>query len=348
MSNSLPADLRVRTPLEVPSDFLMAKLRGRRGRLYEAERLKELSRAADLGDIVSELYPRSDIRYPTRLEKRLAASCVDELAGLLKYLSAELREFYRRLLDRWPVENLKVLLRLFGREKSVQQSRALLIELPSRLELPVETLLESESLHQFLRRIPVEGPREGAMKALPLYEQTGQRAYLEMGLDRGYWEAVDRARSALPGRVCDACDSPVISELDAVRLVSVLRAARTYEVDWQRIRKILPGGRGELDDEVLGRVYTDPSAESLLKEVPALRQALSDAEAAESIGRIERALWRRTCRLAERQFRGSLSGPAVLISYYYLKRRELRRLKSLSELVHRSAEGQEIREELDL
>ena len=92
---------------EVPAEFVTANLRGRRSRLYEGERLRELARLGSVADLAWRLFPRHELPDPFALERRLRSACTAELASVATYLKGRLRGVYCALLDRYAVENLK-------------------------------------------------------------------------------------------------------------------------------------------------------------------------------------------------------------------------------------------------
>ncbi len=348
MNSSPPAKARVQGLSEVPFEFLNAKLRGRRSRLYEGDRLRELVGLGNLGDLAYELFPRRDIRTQGDLEMAVTEVGVGELASFLPYLSGRRRSLHSALLDRYVVENLKVLWRLRGEEDAERRASELLVPLPEDVELPVEALLAAEDELDFAERVPLERPRQAALEALPLPEGPPGWAYMEMALDRGYWEGVAGAcRGLAAGEQAASC-RPIVVEHDAMRLLAVLRAARLYELPWAQLAPLLPSGWGELDEDRLRAIYSDPEPERLLEQVPALRRSVESPEQAQSIGRVEEALWAEAVRLADRQYYGSLSGPAVLVSYWYLKRNEMKRLMRLGQMLRLGIEKRRITERLGL
>ncbi|MGD2174597.1 MAG: V-type ATPase subunit [Candidatus Brocadiaceae bacterium] len=348
MNTTSPAEVRVRGLSAVAFDFLEAKLRGRRSRLREGPRLRQLTGVGTVGDLAAELFPREDIHDSVALERRLAESCVEELAYLLAYLTHRYQHLQRALVDRFAVENLKVLLRLLGRENGREEAERLLVPLPPELALPVDEMLASAGPEEFIRRIPLPGPRHSALAALPAHEEDGRVAFLEMALDAGYWGAVGEALEGLNRTERRACSAPIVCEFDAVRLVAVLRAARTYEIEWEALGAVLPVGWGSLSPAELRRVHAHPEPEALWESVSLLRRALDSPGEAEPIGQIEDALWQEGVRRANRQYYAPAPAPAVLVSYFYLKRHELRRLISLTQAIRRGMDARDIRSYLAL
>lgn len=348
MKAASPIDVRARGLGEVPLEFVNAKLRGRRARLYEGARLRHLVEQDNVQDLAYELFPREDLVTQVELERHLAAECAGELGRFAPYVTGAYGALYDALLSHFAVENLKVLLRVLGREDARRLADRHTVALPARLELPVDELLRSRDEQQFAARIPLPSVRSAVQGALPLFEETERRGFLEMAMDRGRWEAVAAALDALPRRDRAACRPPIACESDGLRLAGALRAATVYEMPWERFEALLPAGPGELSVADLRRVYARPQSETVLEVLPELRHFLEDPGRAGSPGALEEAMWRRTLREANRQYYGHLSGPAILVSYYYLKRNEQRSLAMLAQMVRVGMRRRAILERLGL
>jgi V/A-type H+-transporting ATPase subunit C len=328
----------------VPSEFLYAKLHGRRVTIYEGERLRALAAATDVGDLAYRLYPHGDVDDQFQLELRVQNACVEELAFMGRYVAGPQRDFYVALMNRYVVEDLKVLLRVLRQEAGTPQ-QADLIQLPSGYTLPVEELAESPNAEEFVSRIPVRALRRGATEALPLYSETGRKAFLEMGLDRGYWHAVGAALQTLSAEDREDCEAAVRSEFDAVRFTAVLRASRLYGLSWDQFRRVLPTGWGRLSEQAMRRLFQNPSQDETLRLLSTIapgsrRQLTSEREA--DITALEDVLWRQTARLAHWVFESSASGFGLLVGYFYLKQEETRRLLSLTQMVRRHMSSDDI------
>jgi len=330
--------------IEVPSAFLSAKLHGRRAALFEGERLRELASASDIAELAYRLYPQANLADQFALEEAIQNSCVEELAFLARYVAGQQREFYDALLARYAVENLKVLLRVFQRDGAeAQQVR--LIHLPRGYELPVEELSASSNVEQFLKRIPLKAARAAALQALPLYESTGRRAFLEMALDRGYWQQVGAALRGLPSGARAECQGPVQCEFDSVRFTAALRAARVYGLSWEELGPLLPVGWGRLSSTGLRGLLEDAGDERALRTFSALcpgAQGRLRPEDGADVTAMEEVLWHETVRLARKAFGTDTGGFGLLVCYFYLKQEETRHLLSLTQMVRRGMGTEDI------
>lgn len=326
---------------EVPTEFVNARLRGRRSRMYEGERLYELARVQHWNELALELYPGRDFRDQFDLERHMVAQCAGELASFLPYLGGRVHALYGALLRTFTVENLKVLWRLFA-SNDRSGAEDLLIELPDSLALRRSELLSAVRPTAFVERIPLPYVRDAAWQALPLYQESSKTAVLEMAFDKGYWTDVQEALAGFSRGARKKCAAPVELEFDTLRLVAVLRAARVYDLEWNTTRRLLPEGEGGMSMGALQQLHEDPSAENVADLVGWLRPISPTLEALEDTTRVEDLLWHRAVRLANRQYYASMEGPAALIAYYYLKREELRHLLSLTQMLRLNRPAEEI------
>ncbi len=342
MRRTSPANVRAQALSEVPFEFVNARLRGRRSRFYEGARLRELTRERTVEDLAWRLFPGEEVSDPSALERRMLSACAAELDSVTAYLAGPQLALVRALLDRYAVENLKVLLRLFAPEGQGADPAAHLIDLPPALSLPVEELAGSGGVEGFIARIPLGTVRECAQQALPLYGETGRRAYLEMAFDKGYWTGVREALEGLPPGERRQCSAPVACEFDAMGLLGTLRASSTYGIPWEQWETLLPAGWGRISRGQLRRIHANPELGDVVESLPWLQRVLGDSvspDEAPDLGRLEEALWHEAVRLANRQYYEMLAGPAVLVSYFYLKREELRHLLALTQML-RYGEGE--------
>jgi vacuolar-type H+-ATPase subunit C/Vma6 len=348
MNRASPA--RGPAALGTPFEFLNAKLRARRSRIYAGESLRRLTRLGTPRELADRLYRRHDVQGAVELERRLAADCVADLAWPLRYLEGAYRAFYAALLELYRVENLKALLRLLAATARPEPERYL-VELPRALALPAGALSGAQSAREFVELVPVPAVRRAAKAVLPRYRETGRRAYLEMAFDRGYWQGVWEALERLPGRVAAQCAGPLRRERAAMCLLGTLRAAGTYELPWGDWVELLPPGGDGPGPATLREVYERPTVEFARERLAwvdeALRRHVPPADSAD-LWRLEEALWHETVRAADRQYYAQMSGPAVLVSYYYLKREELRHLLGITQMLRYGKGEREISEYLEL
>ncbi len=328
----------------VPFEFLNAMLRGRRRLVYEGARLGEVAEVRSVEELARRLCPREAVGGRLGLERRLRADCLRELAFFLHYLSAQVEGFYLALVRRFQVDAIQTLLRLFAGGREEPAPERFLPDLPPALALDVGALMASGGLDEFCSGLP-GGFAEAALASLDLCERTDSAAFAEMAVERAFWEAVTGSLAGLPARWREACARPVLSELRSTRLLTVLRATGVHGVEWEDVERILPACDPRLhadegaqpSESALRALHADPSVQKAAVLVPGLRSR-GRAEAAGEVGaslvELEDMCWRATFRLANRLYYAVLEGPATLVSYFYVRRNEMKELTALVEALH--------------
>jgi hypothetical protein len=206
------------------------------------------------------------------------------------------------------------------------------------LSLPSGELLSSADLTEFIHKLP-EDLSEAVSPVVARYKDKDSAVFVEMALERAYWEGVCAGFKWLPADYRETCIRPILYELYAARLMAVLRAARNYKVRWEDLQPLLPpaamgsvkSGLGA-SDSALRRVHEQPAPERIAASVRALRKP----KVPESLLELEELFWQEIFRRANRVYYTAPEGPAVLVGYYYVRRNELKNLTALVESIHYS------------
>ncbi|MFP4027641.1 MAG: V0D/AC39 family V-type ATPase subunit [Candidatus Brocadiia bacterium] len=325
MEQTLPANPE--SLMNCPLAFVNAKLRGRKRRLFEGESLEELKRMKSVEELWERFYPR---RVPGRrlgLERQLRQDATDELVSFTRYLSPPLARFYFSMLSRFQIDNIHVLLRLFVGGAEVDRSQYV-VNLPDSLAVPSASLLSSSDLSEFVQKLP-EKLLSAAELGVELDEKSNTTAFTEMALMKAYWDGVSAGLKNIGISHRSECAGPLALEAASERLLAVVRAGRHYKIDWENLSNVLCQWNGPIPEQRslflsssrLEEIFNDPSSENIASAVPSLT-----AEDAGDLLKMEEKLWRRTSTCANRLYRQMLGGPAILVSYFYLRRNELRNL----------------------
>jgi vacuolar-type H+-ATPase subunit C/Vma6 len=211
----------------------------------------------------------------------------------------------------------------------------------------MEGLLQSPDVRSLVEAIPFYRLRREAARVLPLYNETGRTAYLEMALDHGYWRAVLEAAEPLSTPEPEGSMAPVYLEAAAAAVFGTARAAATYGIPWERWARLVAPTAGAPDVAALSALHADPTPGHVLERMPWLFAGETVKEPVD-LASLEDAAWQHCVRLANRQYYATTSGPAVLIGYYYLKRQETRSLLGLSQLLRYNTPEPEILDFLGL
>lgn len=322
----------------VSHDFINAKVRGMRSRLYESSRLLALCDARHLPDLVRRIYPQRPVGSCPEFERELTRDCLAELDLIRRYVNGPVLEALSWLMRRHQLANVKVALRHFLAGGSADSLAPLLVPAPRWLDLPLQEMLGAADLRGFVAAIPVEELRTQAELAMSEGDPADRPFRVEMGLDLGYCERLGALATALPAKA----RSLVRLDIDGSALLSVLRAGRAYDMEFADIRPFLPVGSGTLDERAFAAVH---EAEDLAAALSAIPRSVLPAAAREGVAELadlEFALLLRMYRLANRYYYGDMLDVGVIVAYAYIKRVELANLTRLTESVRYGFPREEI------
>jgi vacuolar-type H+-ATPase subunit C/Vma6 len=305
-------------------DFIVAKVHGMRGLLYEEEPLRQLCNAASVEALAQQLAPNDPVGDAVGLQRVLTAEHLASLFKLYPLLDGWMAEFYLWLLRRYQAENLKVLMRGWAAKLDERAVARYLVRPPDKLALPVAEMMQAASMEALLDAVPQPVLREGPRMGLPHYEHTGQLFFLEAGLDRAYLAELKRLADRAPASQRGAAEPLVAFELDVYNLMLTLRGVFNYGLAFDILRPLLAP---------FGRYAT-------ARRLDALRQAPTREEAEELIptalwhpgeGDAETGMRRRLYALANRQFYDAGIHFGAVVAFTALKRIELSNLVKISE-----------------
>ncbi len=324
-------------------DFVVAKVRGMRGKLYEGERLSKLCTSPGIEDLAALLAPGEAVGDASRLQQRLTAAHVASLHRVLTALRGDEADLFLWMMRRYQVENLKVLLRCWAAKSSERALSAYSVDVPESLSLPSRSLLESPSLEVLISRIPVPQFRAGAMLGLGEFEESGRLFFVEAGIDRAYFTELEARAQRIRGVARTAVRELVRLELDAYNVMLTLRAVFNYAIPFNKIRQFLAPFGDHAALHVLEQLRKATNIDAAATAVPralVLHQGISAAET------LETAMWRNLYLKANRWYYRSVLDFGAVVAFYYIKRVELANLIQISEHVRQGGPGGAIRAKL--
>jgi len=324
-------------------DFIVAKVRGMRGMLYEGDRLLRLCDLAGLEELAAELVPGETVGDAASLGQHLTARHVSGLHAVLCHLDGWRREVFLCMLRRIQVENLKVLLRCWNSRAGEEAVQRHTVPVPPELDLPVATLLGASDMETLLGHVPVGALRDGAVTGLGDFEETGRLFTVEAGLDRAHYSELHRAADQARGPARAPVTELVGLELDITNALFVLRSVFAYGVRFNKLRPFFApfGPRVGMDvlDEMRRRPDQDAAAAVLPPSLTGGAVGV-DADAAET------AMWAHLFRVAHRRYYTSVLDFGAVAAFGYLKRLELRNLIRISEHIRYGTPPETIRQDL--
>ena len=326
------------------TEFIVAKVRGMRGKLYEGKRLAQLCSLPDAEDLAAILAPDELIGDSIALQRHLTTRHVESLHKILPHLDGREAELFLWMLRRYQVENLKVICRCWAAKSEKPVLSAYTVPLPDEFALPTEQLMKCADLEELIARMPVASLREGAMLGLGDFEESGRLFFVEAGIDKAYFtELRDLAeRTGGPGR--SAVQHLVSLELDIYNVMLVLRSLFNYSIGFNKIRVFLAPSGAQVRASALAEIRSAPDIDAAARLVP---PALVGTEAGPLSGdQVETAMWRNLYRVANRHYYGCVLDFGAVAAFYYIKRVELGNLIRISECVRYAEPADAIRDKL--
>jgi vacuolar-type H+-ATPase subunit C/Vma6 len=323
----------MKTEITTDMDFLCAKVRGLRGKMYAGPSLAALARlatsAAYFEKILSGKVPASSIEG----QRSLISDFVAHLCHLGRFLSGARREAFDWLARRYQVENLKVLLRARARKIDEEAAREILFALPDEFALPAEEIIASKNLTELVRAVPIEPIADGISELAGFAEDEKFPFFLEAAVEKAYLAEGLRRMSELGRTERERCADLIGREILCHNVLFTWRARKTYSLEPLVIRRfVVRHGHFEQGSAFLGAFETDAIAEVL----PALGMGKAVEHYRGAIATpadLEAALQSSLYRSARRLYTESISDFGVVVAYYYLKTFELQDLLRLSEAI---------------
>ena len=335
-----------RAEAKVCYDFVNAKVRGMRSKLYEGPRLLALAQAGTLPEIFHGVYPAETFSGYLQFERKLAEDHVRDLKLVSGYLSGALGELFAWLLVGYQVENAKVALRLHWAGGDRRAAEEQMIAPTRALTERLDKLLQAPTLAAFAQAMPVPELRDALLRAAgatPVADSgPPPTALFDMALDSAYLRKLVRLASPFDGwiRRLTAFD------VDGRNVLLLLRARFGYDRPLDEVRPFLtPGG-----------VYFRQHEADRLAAAPGLGEALAFVEerflppdlrrSSAGLPELEDALQRQQYRLAVHGFAESVIAEPLVVAFFYIKRAELANLVRLTESLRHGLSRDEIGREL--
>ncbi len=273
-----------------------------------------LLRRAGLGGLAREL--PSD---PARLEQLLADTLVDEAVILMRAMNAAEQRFVRHWMRRLELINLKFLLRT--RFSPGKQPRPELLDLGSLTSLPLQTLLDTDSVEEFLRQLASTEYGQLAGPARKAYEEQRALFDVEATLDAHYYTQLVHLGAKLDGVHREQTESLLRVWLDQVNLMSLLRFRLVYGLSAPHSYFLLaPGGR-RLPLALLRQLAQLDSLAEIISRLPPDISMVLKADA--GIGDVELQMQHLTRVQARKVLDQARFNMARAFAYLYLREQQI-------------------------
>jgi vacuolar-type H+-ATPase subunit C/Vma6 len=331
-------------PIPTGIDFTSARLRARRSRLAEAERLDELCRLRSLSELSRALFGESHAGTPADLQRRLVAEQAAELRQVAAWGDGSAGRLVEWLTVRYTLENLKVLARGFVTRAPLDEVRAHLATVQGQPALDVAGMIQADGVETFAAGIPLKPLRSAVRQAAEAYHAAPSAFVIESALDHGYFTELQARLADLDDEDRAGVAELCFQEIDLFHLMLVTRGKFQYGLRPELLLPLhVPGTRlnhDRLAAMLAASDVTAAAARAVGAVVDLLPQGDVDAVTLEVLA------WHRYLRLATSAFRRGLLALGVVAAYGALRRIELANLITLSEGIRVGVEADVIRRRL--
>jgi len=329
--------------------FINAKLRARLSKLLPQETINRLAAAHSLDEalgylrdtpyeIVGEIYKKTgDLKLG---ELELFRQEVGICTEILKYINRELTRIIRAMAMRYEVENLKNGLRLFFdktvRKRSIENAVYYLYREPILHDISIDKIINAGGIEQVIDALDKSPYADIVRKGWPVVEQKKTIFFLEVELDRYYYSNLMKEAKGLNRRDESILRRLIGVEIDLLNINWIIRIKSYYSVETDLLRGlVIPGGHslhGSILEEALH--MEDPSAViqsiSKMKYAGILSAATPDMhDVASRLSMIENILHEIMIEEARKALAGYPFTIGIIISYFVLKRNEIKRIQTI-------------------
>ncbi len=264
------------------------------------------------------------------LEQLLLSILVRETGILTRNMDATGKAFIRHWVRRFELVNLKLLLRSKFTELPVEDLRSKLIDLGPLNGIPIDKLLATEDVAEFLRQLESTHYKSMAIQARQVYQEKQSLFDVESVLDSHYYQVLHRRANTLTGRHKQATRQLLGVLLDQVNLGWLLRLRFAYNLSSPHVYFLLAPGGHNLGMPVLLELAQQESLEQVLQKLP--EPLASRLSGATRISSVESRMTDLTRHTAQQVLRTTSFNLGRAFAYLYLREQQL-------QLIHTALKG---------
>lgn len=289
------------------------------------DQIEGLLRETGLDKVGNELPHNAD-----QLEQSLTSLLMMEAHLLSRGLGGAEKQLIVHWMRRFELINLKILIRAKLSNLPAQQIIGNLVDLTPLTGIPLDELINTENINEFLWRLESTAYGAMAQQARRVYEEKQSLFAVEAVMDSRYFS--DLARKALNLRGEDQKYTRLIigSLLDQINLVWLLRFRIDFHLDPPQAYFLLSGGGHELGRAKLLELVQLDTLEQFVTNLPAHMR--SKLEGFTSISQIESQMMRETRKVAHHVLRNTSFNVARAFAYLYLREQQ-------AQLIHIAMKG---------
>lgn len=264
---------------------------------------------------------------PLSLEGRIIAQLLDETRVLVRPLTGPDRQFILYWTERFEVSNVKTLIRAKMAGERYASLAPRLIDMGPFARLNLDDLMHAEDVTELFRRLEQSPYADIVRHARRAFEESHDPFVLEATLDRSYFEGLVRRAQPLEAKAGKPFRDLMATIIDRINLVWLMRYRFNYGLPPARVYYLLVGGHYRLQAEILQRLVTQTSIESVIAALPpALGRTLSGTH---SIIEVFCSLENDAARRARQILHSAAYPLARAYAYLILRERDLRGVRAV-------------------
>jgi V/A-type H+-transporting ATPase subunit C len=327
--------------------FINAKLRARISKILPDEMFDQLAKAPFLDEALAilrqtpfagleEIYSTTGDLKQAELE--LLRNEIELYRNIKKYLHPNSVDIVNALLYRFEIDNLKNAIRIYFdrkiRKRSVEANIYYILYERIIHDIPFDIITNAENFDE------IAGVCEGTpySRIIRKYSHTaeskGSLFRMEVGLDHFYYDNLLSSISQLDSRDRKIAERLVGVEIDLQNINWIIRLKNFYDLPAEAVTATVVGGGFNLNKETINELYRAQNVSSVLQrfvtsKYPGLSTLVS-SQTPDSTSRL--LLIRRVLEeIMSTEVQHILSGYpftiGIILSYFILKRNELKKIK---------------------
>lgn len=337
--------------------YVYVRARARMSYLLGERELRGLIEARGIEDFISSLMDspyreklsRISVTSVRDVELALMEDLIDQYLMVIRSSKGEVSEFFKELLRRLEVENLKAILRT---KAAGIAERPQLYPVEDFFKRRLSRLLEAEDLEAVVRL--VESPyKEVLEKAFLEYRESRRVLILENALNEELFKAIWEKVEALSAEDKELVKRVLGAEFDITNIMTLLRC-KHEDIEPSEIRRyLLPYGyafdveASAVKDAIMAEGVSAAAlrlaeAEAFKHYREALQRAAHEYETERSLLPFEAALRRSFFGVVREILRGYPMNIATVIGFLLLKEFEIKNLRALAVLKENNVPVEEI------
>ena len=342
--------------------FINAKLRARISKILPEETFNDLAKASSLDDALALLRetPFAGLEYIysrtgdlKQAELELLKNEIELYRNIRQYLSHDSMELVDALLTQFEIDNLKNAIRIYFNRKIRKRPDDISIHyiLYDRIihEIPIDIILNAENFDE------IAGVCEGTpysqiiRKYSHTVESEGSLFRMEIAFDHFYYKNLLSSVNKLDRRDRTIALRLTGVEIDLQNINWIIRFKNFYGLPLEAVlAAIVPGGFN-LDRAIMDQLYSAQNVTSVLQgfvksKYPGL-SALLSSHTSDSTSRlllIRRILEEIMKHEVQRILAGYPFTIGIVLSYFILKRNELKKIRTILNAKHYGIESERI------